>query len=354
MDGGKRPCPAVAPFLLAAILPLAPVLESVGEGEDVASPQIPARRTLAAEEAALARSTLELARALQMQGRWDRAVDLLRSGRAVLDGSTTPTVELDIVLGDLLWKRGELTEAEGLLRRAVAETSEIESSLVASDALYHLGEVAYVKALAVGETGFDEAIDLHRRALEMRNNEQALAEVSLSLSRLGTIEELLGRTEEALDLFRRALDTSQRSGDERGSIRPLTHIAGHHETLGELDEAFELHQRALEISRRLGDWESLVFGLCNIGQVVWRRSGDHGTAASHFEEALAASEEMGFVLAILRASMDSGELYASRGEMDRAQAAFRRAEAEAAAAGYERLAEGIRGRIRRLETDGAQ
>ena len=332
--------------LLSLLLPVVAALEA-GEEEGVASSLLPPRRALDVEQEAFARSALELARALKMQGRWDEAVNLLRSSREALEGVGTSTVQLDILLADLLWKRGDLPEAEGLLRQAVAETSAEEDPTVAADALYHLGEVAYVKALAIGDSDFEEATQLHRRALEIRSLHGDLAGVSWSLSRLGTIEELSGADEQALDRFRRALDASSRSGDERGSIRPLTHIGGYHGRRAEWDKALELHRQALGISRRLGDWESLVFGLCNVGEVI-ARAGDLEEAAMHFEEALAASEEMGFVLAIVRASMGSGELYAGGGDIEKARTEFSRAEAEAVVAAYERLAAAIRERLTQL------
>ena len=59
VDGGKRPRPAVALLLLVAILPLAPVSGSVGEGEDGASSLIPARRRRRARVRSLPEEPLE-------------------------------------------------------------------------------------------------------------------------------------------------------------------------------------------------------------------------------------------------------------------------------------------------------
>ncbi|MEP0848248.1 MAG: tetratricopeptide repeat protein, partial [Phycisphaerae bacterium] len=152
---------------------------------------------------------------------------------------------------DLVYARGELAEAERLVRDAMAQCRAATGpeSVESVAARLKLVEV-------LGDLGrLDEAERLCRQALEVcRRHGRAMdGNRPAALNNLATLVAQRGAFDEAEDLMREALDvTRERVGDvHRDTLLVMSNLASVLRRAGKLDECERLTRTALETRRKL-------------------------------------------------------------------------------------------------------
>ena len=237
------------------------------------------------------------------------------------------------------WKHGDYDKSLALLTtaRQLAEASEDKYAL--ATALYHLGELAYVRAFFMGEGDFRQAMDYHQQSLTLREEIDDQPGVALSLSRIGVLYEREQAFDQAMDCFKRALALSEKIDFPQGMIRPYTHIGAYHRRNDDLPTTLSFYQRALAISEEIGDQENIIFGLCNAGWLTYRLEGDREKALAYFYRALEIAKDLGFQFAIGRAHLVLAEFFWSEGNAEQALIYFKKLSQMAHALNYKMLSD---------------
>lgn len=287
--------------------------------------------------AKLAEVVSETARHYAMLGRTTDAVGLFQATLEFAGPDLAPQHKALLMadLGGVIWKQGQHEHALELLQEAqrLAEAGQDKHSL--ATALYHLGELAYMRVFMMQEgRDLDEALDYHRQCLALRQEIQDHPGVTLSLSRVGVLYERREEREKALAHYQQAIELAQEVDYPLGVVRPYTHIGGYHRRDGDPETALSFYQKALNVSQEVGCSEDIVFGLCNVGWAAYKQDQDFERALEHFQRALDMAQGMDFKFAIGRAYHVLAELYADAGDDARALEYFKKLARLGAENGY--------------------
>jgi tetratricopeptide (TPR) repeat protein len=320
--------------ILADVPPLlARVSEQKDKGKIVLSlPEKYQRLTATAEE---------IAETLTLTGQWDQAVRLLRfvlesADKAEDKGKSGARIR--ILLGSLLWKRGDFGKALEILQEAKRLAEQALDDRTLGDAVYYLGDLYYIEAFYMHKRDRDEALECHNEALALRKKADDKQGIVHSLSRLGTIYEQTGKPDQALEYHNEAIRIANEIGYDRGLDRPITHLGAFHYRRDEFEKALEHFWQVFEINLRTNDQESLVFTLGSIGDTLCKIDKNYIDAALQLcAHSLALGENLDFKLGICRTHLLMGGLYLGHGERDKAKEQFQTASELAASIGYERF-----------------
>ena len=283
----------------------------------------------------------EIAETCFLTGRWDQAVHLLRFALDVADKAEDEGksgARIRILLGTLLWKRGNFEAALEMLEEAKRLAEQALDDRTLGDAVYYLGDLYYIEAFYMHRRDRAEALEYHDRALALRKKAGDRRGIAHSLSRLGTIYEQTGKPELALEYHNEAIRVADEIGYERGLDRPITHLGAFHARRDEFETALGYFWQVLEINLETNDQESLVFTLGNIGEALCQIDKNYVDIALQLGAcALTLAKDMDFKLGICRTLMLIGEFYLGRGERDSAKEQFQKTAELAASTGYEIL-----------------
>jgi tetratricopeptide (TPR) repeat protein len=257
-------------------------------------------------------------------GQWSKAISILQTTIELISEFEKNTSQLQARLGDLLWKTGSLPEALTVLEEAKAGAEITKDQDTLALILYNLGEVYYIKQFMMQEEMETDALDIHLRALDIRDQISDQIGVAHSLSRIGVIFERLGDDDQARRYYERAINLCDEIDYPRGKNQPITHIGAYYGRQGEKAKALEYYQQALAISQKEGCAESLVFHLINVGGATYEVESDLSSALEYCQQALAMAESMNFKLAMAQATFVIGSLYESSGELSKARKYYER------------------------------
>ncbi|MQA26289.1 MAG: tetratricopeptide repeat protein [Micromonosporaceae bacterium] len=151
-------------------------------------------------------------------------------------------------------------DAETLLNCALRSTDLADRCRV----LARLGAVRWRQGRC------SEALDCHRRSLDLACEIGDRAAQARALASLGVVHAQLGRVDEALDCDQQALDLFRALGDHVGQARVLGNLGNLQERAGRYPEAVDCAQRVLRIVRELGHRVYEGFALGNLGRVYER------------------------------------------------------------------------------------
>jgi tetratricopeptide (TPR) repeat protein len=231
--------------------------------------------------------------------------------------------------------RGQAGEAVVILRKLIGRL-EAEGLEGGQDVAFELGtSYTYLGQIFDGANRPDLAAEASLRAIEILEQvpgEAARGNLSAALGALANAYSDLGRLEQALAAAERGLEINRQSGDERNiaaGIGRCAQILMNQQSWAEADSRYG---EALALARRIGDLELQGAFLQHRG-VLHRRRGDQQRAAELFEEAIRLFQQAGNA----GGEMQTCDLLASaeqqRGQLDAAEAWYRRARELALALG---------------------
>lgn len=245
-------------------------------------------RSITSVYTGLAIAVSSAARRYEMLGHTQKAIQLLGAILEFADpgGSPVGRALLMADLGGIVWKQGHYNKALELLTEAKTLAEKAGDRLILATALYHLGELAYVKVFMMQAGELEEALAYHEQCLALRREIADRPGMTLSLSRIGVLHERMQKYDVALAYHDQAVEMASAIDYPFGTIRPYTHIGGSHRRNGDLHMALTFYQKALDISRKVGSHEDIVFGSINVGWTTYCLHGDSETALDCFQGAL--------------------------------------------------------------------
>ena len=294
----------------------------------------------------------EAAIQLEHDGRAAKAVRLLKELLKTGDSHVLPIekARLRAALGGMVWKQGNVAKARVLAADAVRPAEESGSSEALSEALFTLGEVTYLEAAYMGRGELGDAMEHHRRALDIRRQVGDRRGESLSLSRMGVIHERMEQHDEALACYEEALAIAKELDFPEGMSRPYVHIGVAKDRAGDVQGALEEYRRSVAAVRRAHDVHALAFDLCNVAWAAYRLDGGLESALVLLSEALELAEGMRTKLAELRVHQVTGDVYAAAGRTDDTRREYEAAIEIGDTVGLARFADFVRERLASLDS----
>ncbi|MBY0430922.1 MAG: tetratricopeptide repeat protein, partial [Rhodospirillales bacterium] len=170
-----------------------------------------------------------------------------------------------------------------------------EVALAAANRLgYRKTQSRHLCNTALAYTGLNDisrAIEYCKQALALARESNARREEGQSLSILGKVCAIQGRTRRAISYFRQHLEITRETGDRRGEGKALGDLGNANATLGEAREALTQYQQSLAIACEIDD-------LCGEGEAhrnlgsAYVELGEIENAIESYEASLAVAREM--------------------------------------------------------------
>lgn len=231
---------------------------------------------------------------------------------------------LQAIYADILWKTGNIKDAEVILVEAEKRAQNANDFTMLSNIYYNLGEIYYVKSSLMKLDVGEQAVQYHEQAFDLRKTSKDKKRLTLSLSRLGVIFERSKQLDKAKDYYQEAIKISDLIDYELGKTRPLTHLAVLEQREGNVDRAITLFQQSLELHRKYNFKERLVFGLVNLAQAIYEQDSENIIQSNQMlAEAEAVAKSINFKLAMIRVQFISASIYESSQQLQLAKGCYK-------------------------------
>jgi tetratricopeptide (TPR) repeat protein len=216
-------------------------------------------------------------------------------------------------LGSILQDKGQLDEADELLRRsiAIAERSGPDKKADLASGLHHLG----LSARARGR--LDEAEKLIRKAIELSKEVRNLVGLAASYFELGVTAQCQGRLDEAVKWLLKSLNLRYSFNDRSGVATAYHQLGFVALDRGDLADATDLFTRSLVIREEIDDRPGLGGTLQMLGTVA-QNKGDLAEAEQWYAKSLAISEDLGVQTSLAKIRAQLSSLAEEQGDLSRA------------------------------------
>jgi tetratricopeptide (TPR) repeat protein len=302
-------------LLLLAACTHAPAAPAAA-GEVLATPG-----ALAEARASWVASTVHLARAEVMQGRFEGARGLLEpaldrpSAENDAPGKARLQAELALVLAEESFYTRSGAE-RGVQLAQAAQTSartlrlpDVEAQAVHAEGFLRYGELLWTEA-----RDFHVPRELFARSRDLFREAGDASGVAQETFFLGLTEEQEGHLDRAEPLYAEALRRSEAAGDRATQAYAARHLGGVAESRGDLDRALALQRRCLALREEIGLTRGVPFALIAVGDLE-RKKGALGDARASYTRALAIAEEVGSAPARFWARFGLGALDEAEGRL---------------------------------------
>lgn len=219
--------------------------------------------------------------------------------------SSDRTVDLCLVVAtvDPAWARAALEDSQPSFRSTLV--AEVAGAITSA----RLGEWQAAPTL------FAEAIGHARIAADERVLAWALAEG-------GRVSGIRGDSVRALERLQEGLDLARRLAIDQLEAAILTNLGMVHGQAARPSEFAAFTRQAIAAHRAVGDAVGVAFGLCNLGGAL-EALGQSDEALRCYDEAEAAVRDVESPIVAALACAGRGGTHFSRGEVERAHAAYR-------------------------------
>ncbi len=283
----------------------------------------------------LAEELFSSASADSVSGNWDRAIETLElsvSPPQLECASVEHQIRAEILLGDLIWKRGDFEKGEAILLSARRRAEETRSSGLLAEAQASIAEIAFARAHLKRSIEPGASRAAYQLALENARDAGREDLVAGALGRLGVIDERAGDLQAAEDLYRQAMAIAENAGAVDKLHLPYAHLGGLSEDRGETEMARHYFALALDVAAQSSKREHMVFALINQARFAQRAeliSVDE--ALSQINRAHEIAMDTGNKIALCLTHLNLASMHARNGDtetaMKNAQAAMDMAQA---------------------------
>jgi tetratricopeptide (TPR) repeat protein len=219
-------------------------------------------------------------------------------------------------LASLLWRTGELAQAEEAYRKVLALAEAHQDKEWQAKAIGNLGIVAYTR----GE--LDKAEEMYGKGLALNEALGRKEGMARDYGNLGNVYMTRGELDKAEEMHRKSLEISEALGHKEYMAANYGNLGLVYDTRGELDKAEEMHRKALALHEALGSKEGMAQNYGNLGSVYWTR-GELDKAEEMHRKALALHEALGSKEGMAQNYGNLGIVYAKRGNLAQAEAAWK-------------------------------
>jgi two-component system, sensor histidine kinase len=230
----------------------------------------------------------------------------------------------DIVLADILYKKGQLsrltgdnTSARDHLHDALKVYLEASDSLKISDTWNNLGLV-YTN---LGDHTM--AMDYFLQALLVCQNHLFKEEESNVLNNIGRLYSIIGENEKAIEFFTSSLDIKKELELLPGIANGLNNLGVLHRRIGETEKAHDMFRESLQIYQALSDKTGIANCLNNLG-ILHHGSGEYDAALINFRKVYEMMDSLGNQSGVAMGLYNIGFIYSEKGQKREAINYFKR------------------------------
>jgi class 3 adenylate cyclase/predicted ATPase len=189
-------------------------------------------------------------------------------------------------LAGALIDKGQLSEAEGLLRRAVRISIETDNRRTEGVALCTMG-------ILKRRMGFEEqALEWYEQALEIQNELGDRWQIGIIQSCMGIAYSELGQLEKALEYCTAARDVGRETGNRVFEASQAANVGGFYMAQRKFEMAIESLLDAVLLHRETGNRHAEGLMLTNLG-LAYRDAENPSKAIEHFRQAMVLHRETG-------------------------------------------------------------
>jgi tetratricopeptide (TPR) repeat protein len=258
------------------------------------------------------RVEVELAKAMESDGRWQEGIDVLRGCIEFLSGSVlredmSLLATAQNLLGDILCRKGAFKEAEEVIGSALClfgEISDVEGEItsraVLGRILRHTGRNA--RALILLEGCADRA-----RTLD------SPVTLCCVLGILGSLKLQMGFSKASRECFCEEIVLAEKYGLRRREAAALLNMLNLCRSAGEIEEALRYYHRLVEVAEEIGDANAIGIASNSMGAILADKSDFEG-ALECFKAYLDASEKKNSMHGIVTATCNMGVAYRMMGD----------------------------------------
>ncbi len=262
-------------------------------------------------------------------------------------------------IGTLYLRRGEYDKALTQLNEALQLKEEIGDEEGLGNSLNNLGVLYdYKGELDRGLEHYEESLEIWKKIGEKRG-------IGMALNNIGSAYRDKGEIDRSFENYQESLEISRKIGEKQSIAISLNNIGTAYRDKGDLKKSLEHHEKSLEISKMIGEKRGAAESLNNIAKVFWFQGEkekckrcldesleicfeigskqvsienlcllaefyigeeDHHLALQNAEKAVELSTEMGVRPKEGKSRRVLGMVYRKKGEPERADQEFKRAE----------------------------
>nr|MBA3530617.1 tetratricopeptide repeat protein [Ardenticatenales bacterium] len=165
-------------------------------------------------------------------------------------------------IGTAFWRRGEYEDAQRYLTESLAMSRHLEDQRGIAQTLHVMGNIAY------GRGHYEEAHSLYEESLALRRTLGDKKQIAALLSNLALVTYARGDLDGSRALHEESLALVQVLGNKWGISASLNNLGNLAYIDGDYARARQLYEECLDIKRFLGDQEGAARALGNLGNVA--------------------------------------------------------------------------------------
>ncbi|MBN1814584.1 MAG: tetratricopeptide repeat protein [Anaerolineae bacterium] len=250
-------------------------------------------------------AAIGLGEVLQHVGEYDEAIACYQAAlEEWSDAAPQSRAWAMLRLGQVWDRRGELEEAEGWLRQALAQLSQASVKLPELRAQIY-SELGW---LSLRRGNIASARDWLGQGLDLVGTVGHYEVLSSIFDRLGAVHYQFGEWKQASECVERALQHRSRLGDIVGYASSLNSLARIKWASGDWDGALADYERAVVLYERIGEVEGLAQVYTNLGMLYADR-GEWDRAEENLQKSFEIAQRIAFPYDLARAHANLGQLY---------------------------------------------
>src|SRR5690554_580050 len=233
-------------------------------------------------------SYLLSARILRTEGLFEKALEALQ--KAEKENENAGEIKLDVKIlnekGSVYRRLSRYDEAINMHLKALDHLNELKDNDELTSTYTLLGIVSDLKG------NYNDALDYHHKALELNKKDNDLRGIAASNHNLGILYQKIEKYEQALEYYGNALSYWEDAGDKNGLASTLNSLGAVNELTGNHQKALGYYEQALEIWKEMEKKYSIAIALNNIGS-IYEYLGNNKKALEYLREAINIRQSLG-------------------------------------------------------------
>ncbi len=214
-----------------------------------------------------------------------------------------------MLLANIGWITGNLTEIEGLYKKSLQYFEEYGFILEQRHVLNNLG----LLYLTTDRT--EKSRNFFIDAFKLSQNIESFVERALSTSSLAYYYDTTGDTKEALNYYNQSLDLYMTLNDLKGMFSIKNNIANIYSKIGELKRAYNIYYENLELAKHIGENKYIATAYNNLA-IIQHLQGNLNQSLDSFFNALELARELRQSYEVMIILGNIGNIYNELGNID--------------------------------------
>lgn len=267
----------------------------------------------------LVQSLFKQAQALQVQRKYQQALELLRLAQQIAEQISARPEMARVMrgLGVIHFSLGNYSEALEYFLQSLTLYESLGDKVAIADSLNNIASVH------LNSGNYSNASEYYQKSLALQEAPEDKGMTARSLSGVGLAHFFQGNYTLALEYFRQSLAIRESQGDKNGIAYTLFYIGEVYLKQSDYNQALECFRKGQAISESLGNKSGIAHALNDIGMVYLEQE-NHTQALVYFQKSLALIEAMEDKRKLAIVLNNIGEARRERGDYAQALAHYQK------------------------------